>query len=363
MKMLLTKAAIIAAEPGTYYDSKQPGLCVYVTPTSRKYGVYVSIRSVPTRRSLGNVADKSVEAARMEAARIITELRETPKQKQKKMTVGGLLSLYNEYLEIQGSKDSSYVDRATNLYWSHLLTRNLSDVSVLEVTQHHNKLSKQRGPSAARYAITVLRALYSYASSLDLTNANPAKFVKTAQCNSRDVYLDEGEVELMRECLKEMASTPRHYLLLVLLTGARRENMATMEWSEVDLDAALWTIPASKSKNGDKMEVPLVPEAVEILRGRKSLDPKFVFPSGYRPNQPVSNVYEWVLELRRLLNAKGCPKAITIHDLRRTFASRLVYVGVPTPVIAKALGHRSLSSVGIYARASTSMVREALSRV
>lgn len=85
MKFPFTKAAIIAAAPGTYRDAKQPGLYAYVTPTSRKYGVYVSIRNNPIRRSLGNVADQSVEAARAEAARIIHELRETPKQRQKKL--------------------------------------------------------------------------------------------------------------------------------------------------------------------------------------------------------------------------------------------------------------------------------------
>ncbi len=103
-KFNFTKAAIIAAPVGVHYDTRQRGLCVTVTPTSRKYGIYVSIRSVPTRRSLGDVDAKSVESVRREAAALIAELRETPKQRAKVTTVRSVLDLYSAYIADEGVK-------------------------------------------------------------------------------------------------------------------------------------------------------------------------------------------------------------------------------------------------------------------
>lgn len=193
MKFHFTKAAIIAAPVGTHYDTKQSGLCVHISATTKKYGVYVSIRNTPTRRSLGDVNDRSVEAVRAEAARVIAGLRETPKQRQRRLTVGDVLTMYNEYLEVDGARDSRYMERVFRLHWSHLLPCALADVTPVEVTTHHNKVAKAAGPAAARYAVTCLRTLYNYAGSLDLTTANPAKRVRTAPAKSRDTLREYME--------------------------------------------------------------------------------------------------------------------------------------------------------------------------
>lgn len=245
MKANLTKAVIATLPVGTHSDTKVSGLVCNVTANSRRYGVYVSVRGKPVRKSIGSCDDFSVEAARLEAQRIITKLRtETPAEKVKAVTIGEVVDLYNEYLEGAGKRDSLYLDRVMRLYWSKLLPRTLDDVTVLELTTIHNRIVKERGPSAARYAVTCLRTLYNYACSLELTTVNPAKRVRTAAAVSREVFLDEGEVKTLRECLAEMAPNPRHYFTLILLTGARRENMASMEWNEIDLDEALWTVDA-----------------------------------------------------------------------------------------------------------------------
>ena len=53
---------------------------------------------------------------------------------------------------------------------------------------------------------------------------------------------------------------------LLLLTGARREEIAAGTWAEIDLDAKLWTVPATRSKNGEAHEIPLSQTAVEISK-------------------------------------------------------------------------------------------------
>jgi len=69
-----------------------------------------------------------------------------------------------------------------------------------------------------------------------------------------------------------MAPTQQHrdFLLLALLTGARRGNLQAMQWADVGLQAKVWHIPASDAKAGAEIEVPLVPAVVEVLQRRGS---------------------------------------------------------------------------------------------
>src|SRR5271163_3200867 len=77
---------------------------------------------------------------------------------------------------------------------------------------------------------------------------------------------------------------------LLVLTGQRREEVGGMLWSELDLDAALWTIGKDRTKNGLQHDVPLSPPAVAILRSIPQRDDRdFVFGSSNGPFQGWSN--------------------------------------------------------------------------
>lgn len=362
-KFHFTKAAVIAAPIGTHYDTRQSGLCVTVTEHSRKYGIYISVKNKPVRRSLGDVADKSVEAVRAEAARVIAELRESPKVKAKKATVGEVLKLYTAYLYDEKAKDPEYMTDVMDRYWADLLPRQLDGITVLELTQAYRRIVKDRGPSAGRYAINCLRTVFNFADSLELTSNNPARKVKTSSAVSREVFLTDAEVKVMRACLAEMSPNPRHFFTLALLTGLRRDNLSRLRWEWVDLDEEIITVPAAESKNGREIVVPLVAEAVEILKGRRALDPVYVFPSNYRSGQPVTAIDGWIIDLRRRMRERGVEKYFVLHDLRRTRAVQLTAAGAPLPIVAKMLGHISLRSTPIYARASVDTVRDWLGKV
>ena len=364
MKVAFSKQVVLSLPIGTHTDTKVTGLVCTVTNSSRRFGVYLSVHGKPVRRAIGNVFDWSVEAARLEAQTMISELRKapaTPKEKAKATTFRQAVELYGEYLETQAVKHPDYATKMMTRYWSAYFDRRLDDISPLELTKEYGTIVKERGKATGYQAVKVLRVVFNYAMGLELTASNPAKLVKTASCKSREVYLDESEIAKLREALAEMAPNPRHFFLLALLTGLRRSNIVRMQWSWIKGDTVV--IPASESKNAERMEIPLVPEALKILDGRRSLDPVYVFPSSHRPGHPVHNVYEWLLELRRKLKVRGVEKVFTIHDLRRSYAVRLVDAGASLPVIAQALGHRSVSSTPIYARVSTETVRSALARV
>jgi integrase len=145
-----------------------------------------------------------------------------------------------------------------------------------------------------------------------------------------------------------------------------------MLWSELNLDAALWSIGKDRTKNGLQHDVPLSPAAVAILRGVPPRDDRnFVFGSSNGPFQGWSNA-KAALDARMtktLRVEKGDDAKLSpwrIHDLRRTVATRLGDLGALPHVVEAILNHISghrAGVAGIYNRAVySSEKREALNR-
>jgi integrase len=121
-------------------------------------------------------------------------------------------------------------------------------------------------------------------------------------------------------------------LKLLVLTGQRRSEVTEMRWSEVDLEHALWTIPAARSKNGQLHEVPLSPSAIGLLRSLpRFLASDWVFTMTGRG--PVSGFGR----VKRRLQAAGGGVHWRIHDIRRTVASGMARIGIDPHVIEKVL--------------------------
>jgi integrase len=99
----------------------------------------------------------------------------------------------------------------------------------------------------------------------------------------------------------------------LILTASRTTETLRLKWSEVDLENALWSVPAERMKSGRAHTVPLPDRALEILRSAKPLrscEGSFVFES--RPGKPLSNMS--LLMVMRRMNVAGVP-----HGFRSSF--------------------------------------------
>jgi integrase len=364
-KISLTKAVIEALEPKqkSYltHDSSLRGLCIKVRPTGRKtFMVYRSVSGRPTKVTIGSWPEWNVVAARQRATTIMADLAQGKhRPKRNNPTLETLIGLYTEHLVASGKKHSGYVKATCRLSWKGLYSTRLDDITVVQLQEAHNDIAVKRGKAAAARAVKVLRSVYTYASQLELTERNPAKKVRLIPCKSREVFLGPAHLSLFWRALATMPEVVQHYFALLLFTGARRSNVAGMRWTNVDLDTALWTIPAEEAKGGQTIHAPLIPEAVAILRGRVNSSP-FVFPSPKAASGHLMEPWFWLKELREKMNELGCNVEWTIHDLRRTHASMLTAAGVPLSVVAKALGHANVQTTPIYARVGLETVRAAL---
>jgi integrase len=137
--------------------------------------------------------------------------------------------------------------------------------------------------------------------------------------------------------------TVRTALRLLPLVFARPGNLAKMEWSEVDLDAAEWRIPAGKMKMRDRHIVPLASQAVELLRDIHPLSGsgRYVFPADRRRlNESMSR--ETLGATLRRLGFKG---EMTAHGFRATASTILHEQGFHSEMIERQLAHAERNAV------------------
>jgi integrase len=142
---------------------------------------------------------------------------------------------------------------------------------------------------------------------------------------------------------------------MLLLTAARRTEVAEMRWREIDLDARTWTLPAARVKNGREHVVPLTDDLIDLLRGLPRFAASdFIFSSSGKHG--VTKFAPLKQRLDKAMAAKLGVEAVepwTLHDIRRTVATNLQKLSVRLEVTEAALNHVGGSRagvVGIYQR-------------
>jgi integrase len=133
---------------------------------------------------------------------------------------------------------------------------------------------------------------------------------------------------------------------LLILTGARRGEIGTARWSEIDLPGRVWTIPAERSKNGIAHSVPLSPRTLAILESLPRIHggQDFVFTTN--GETPVAGFGRAKAQLDAAL--PDVPHW-TFHDLRRTCASGMARLGIAPHVVEAVLNHRNGTIRGVAA--------------
>ncbi|WP_265588087.1 tyrosine-type recombinase/integrase [Candidatus Methylospira mobilis] len=154
---------------------------------------------------------------------------------------------------------------------------------------------------------------------------------------------------------QEENTTIRDYVLMSLLTGARRTNVLEMQWQQISFERQEWRIPMTK--NGTAQVIPLGPEAVDILRDRQGCCDTWVFPSSGKTGHLVEPKKAWARILKR-----ANIESLRIHDLRRSLGSWQAKTGASLSVIGKSLNHKSVNTTQIYARLDIDPVRDSMNK-
>lgn len=226
----------------------------------------------------------------------------------------------------------------------------VTEISKKMIFDRHKSIS-ERGTYQASVVMRVIRSILSYAQVRYEDEAgnpylknNPVEILKQLRAWHRPVR-KKTTVNRMQlpDWWKGVNScgnqTVSHYLILLLLTGLRRSEAASLRWQNVDLKNR--TLFIEDTKNGDPLKLPLGNYLTALIEERSKTIGKagFVFP-GKMPGQHIVNcnkTYEKII-------AKSGVK-FSLHDLRRTFASTATEIGIDGYTIKRLMNHRGGNDV------------------
>ncbi len=241
-------------------------------------------------------------------------------------------------------------------------------VSREDVASLHREIAKAH-PYQANRVLALVSVLFNLAIDREMRADNPAARVPKAPEHRRERFLSPAEIGRLVAALEahpeEISAAAIQFLLL---TGARRGEVLAARWPEFDLEAGVWTKPATNTKQKRSHRIPLSTAALAVLEQMKAEADKmrrdrmvspYVFPSGKKPAESLR-------EVRRTW-AAACKAAglagVRLHDLRHSFASALVSGGVGLPAIGALLGHSQPRTTARYSHLYDATLRDAAERV
>lgn len=361
--------ALPIPEPGkrdTYHDTKITGLQLRITSTGIKtFSVYRRVKGGnPERVTIGRYPDRTIEQARELAAKINLHIiagknpADWLREAKLEMTLN---DLFQEYMERRAafSRRPDKPQATYRLYLSDWSNRKLSSIRHEEVDRLHKKIGRNIGRVTANIALKLLHVMFNKAINewRIWKGENPAHGIAKFPEQSRDRFLQSDELPKFFEAVaKEENETIRDYVLMSLLTGARRSNVLAMRWQDISFNRHEWRI--EETKNGTPQTVALSPEAIEILQNRKHSDSAiFVFPGSGKSGHLEEPKKGW----KRILERAGIDN-LRIHDLRRTLGSWQAKTGASLAIIGKSLNHKNQNTTAIYARLDLDPVRDSVNK-
>ena len=234
--------------------------------------------------------------------------------------------------------------------------RALQEIPPMLIEQWKKKALQTRTPKGASpKASTVNQKLAVLNRHLSQNHVSKVRRLRESEKRER-VMADSEEVAI-REV---MTANPDRYqdladfFTLAINTGMRACEIVGLGFDEVDFDRKEITLPAERTKEAKAKRIPLNTAALEVLgRARSDRGPEGrVFPPEFK-YQRAADLWREVCKAAKVRNLR-------IHDLRHTFASRLLAAGVAETDISRLLGHSTLRMTARYVHSSEVSRRQAV---
>jgi integrase len=215
---------------------------------------------------------------------------------------------------------------------------------------------KKYSTGTTNRAVIVLRHIFNLARKWRVPGVteNPTTGINLAPDVNRERFLSLEEAQrLIVSIEQDENNVAANAIMLLLLTGARRNEITYAKWEHLDLDKRTLLVPLSKS--GKPRSIALNGAAVELLRAIQTNNRScYVFPSPTTGRPSPSLYFPW----QRIRVRAGLPD-LRLHDLRHSFASFLVNRGVSLYVVQGLLGHGNTRYTQRYAHLTADTLRDA----
>ncbi|MCP5160689.1 MAG: site-specific integrase [Hahellaceae bacterium] len=391
-----------AAKPKAkrYQLSDGGGLALWVYPNGKKVWLYRYRR--PSDRkgdylTIGAVGIKHARSARDECEAILREGFDPKQVKAAKkagnasaLTMQALFELWHAHLVFCNELTEKTIQQHAQRWRLHLY-RALGAILAQDVTRAHlaqtlDAMRKSGIKEETRKALTTLNQMLDYGVTRHFVESNPARMLRpkdfsASSSKPKDRYLNIEELRMLWLALEESSSAEDNgasvkmspvlvnAIKLLILTGARRVEVAGMKWQELNLRASKWLLPAARAKNGKAHTIYLSELAKEILETQRTLNlnQEYVFESQQKPELPINKdsltkVIErlrgcYLSDKRRNEGLSGVLEHLapfSVHDIRRSAATAWGdYLKTEPHVIERMLNHQPMNKlVAVYQRAA-----------
>jgi len=397
-RFIKSREAAPAGGRKDYADAIVPGLSLRVTDRGHKSFVLVARYPLnprnPTRRALGDCyippkkrdgeADPPIPLREIRnGALTLAEARakarewqdlikrgvdpsieeERQKGAQQRRQANSFAAVAADFLDRHAKRLAKYDDCKTTIereFVKRWGARPVTEITMPEVEAAVRAIVARGSPYQAHNSLGYIRRFFTWAIGTGeygieispVERLRPAELIGKREARSR--ILTNTELRQVWDAADNLGYPYSPLVHLLILTGQRLREVADMSWSEVELDKALWTIPASRMKGDRAHEVPLAPKALALLKGLPHWtvgDFVFSTTAGERPVNGFSKVKVRLDRLVTVLRAseragdgagpeKGdeLPKWV-FHDLRRTMRTELSALPVQDLVRELVIAH------------------------
>jgi integrase len=350
-------------------DGKVTGLYLVVQPSGAKsWALRYRARGKPKKLTIGPYPLVAIAEARRRATAALGDVAAGKDPAAEKMSARAAAraekddmvdAVVNDFVKLYAARNTRDWRETERILKKDVVSRwrgrRLGEIERKHVAKLLDEMIDRGAPVGANRVFAQLRKMCSWAVERGIIQLNPCQGISRPTTETaRERALSDYELALVWRCSDSLGSPFGPIVRSLILTAQRRDEVGGLVWDELDLDGALWTLPAVRSKNRREHTIPLAPLAVEILRAQRPFaDSPFLFSARGRPPSGFAKAKE---RLDKSVTKQNGGKPIehwTFHDLRRTAASGMAKIGVDLPVIEKVLNHVSGSFagiVGIYQR-------------
>lgn len=378
----LTKTIVESEAPGPkrklLWDSQLPGFGVRIFPSgTRRYIVKYRTGSGGESAQqrwyvIGTHGVLTVDQARDIAKQVLGAVADGKDPQGMKLTfreAPKMTALWERFESDHLSKRKPSTIRCYEQIWRVHVKPKLGSKKVMDVSRD-DVYRVHRGIKAryqANRAVAMLSKMFNLAERWGMRhdNTNPCRHVEKHKEVQRTRFLNKEEIGRLGEALREglMAQTETPHMVaaiqLLLLTGARVNEIIGAKWEWVDWDRRVINLPDSKT--GAK-PIYLSDVAIKILELLWSLpqakDNPFIIAGGVK-GQPLADLRHPWYRVRERAGLDG----VRLHDLRHTAASIGVAQGMNLPVIGRLLGHTQASTTQRYAHVDSDPALTAVNKI
>lgn len=367
-------ALIATSRPVFLWDDALIGFGVKALPSGRKryivkYRTAGGGRSAPQRwLQLGSHGQLTADQARAMAQQALAAIARGEDPQADKLGKRAAAKLSDVWLRFELEhlplrKAQTRYDY-TNL-WRGLIEPKLGKLAIDALSESDiDRLHKSMAatPYQANRALALLSRLTSLAELWGLRppGTNPCRQIQRFKERPRQRFLSAAEVETLGQTLRQMtlegtlSCSAANAVRMLLLTGARLNEILAAEWAWVDIPSRVLALPDSKT--GAK-PLFLSREAIQILEWQrgKSGASRYIFPGTGAGGRMINLRKPWV-RICEHADLQG----VRLHDLRHTVASVAVGQGASLPVIGKLLGHTQPQTTQRYAHVDTNPALDAI---